>query len=198
MKPCKVDGCGRVLWAAGYCSKHYNRLRTTGTLEDGPRARLPLSVRLWKNIQKRGPDDCWLWVGATRTTGYGSINLGGRSKGSALAHRVVWEQLHGPIPKNRDHHGKVVMHTCDQRLCCNPRHLRLGSQAENVKDMDKKGRRVSAPPKGSSHWNAKLSAKQIVEIRSMSGSNAEIAKKFGVTRQNISIVRKGKGWRQID
>jgi len=64
--------------------------------------------------------------------------------------------------------------------------------------MDKKGRRVSAPPKGSSHWNAKLSAKQIVEIRSMSGSNAEIAKKFGVTRQNISIVRKGKGWRQID
>ena len=145
MNGCKVDGCGRLLWAVGYCSKHYNRLRTTGTLEDGPKARLPLAVRLWKNIDKRAPQECWPWTSERKVKGYGSIGRGGRGGGNALAHRVVWELTHGPIPKSSDYHGMVVMHRCDNRLCCNPAHLVLGSQSDNVRDMDAKGRRVSVP-----------------------------------------------------
>jgi len=197
MKECKVAGCGRLHWAAGYCSKHYNRLRTTGTLEDGPKARLPLSVRLWKSIDRRGADECWPWTAKRKTAGYGSIGLGSRSSGSALAHRIVWELIHGPIPKSSDHHGMVVMHTCDNRLCCNPNHLRLGRQSDNVRDMDLKGRRVSAPKLGEKHHNAKLSEADVIAIRNSKASNAELAKRFKVTKENIGYIRARKAWKHI-
>lgn len=197
MERCKVEGCGRLKWAAGYCSKHYNRLRTTGSLEDGPKARRPLSDRLWRNVAKRGPAECWPWIGSTRTSGYGSIGTGGRKGKSATAHRVVWELTHGPIPRSSDYHGMVVMHTCDNRLCCNPLHLVLGRQSDNVRDMDDKGRRVSAPRFGEKHHNAKLTDEQVRYIRNMGGSSQEIAKLFGITPQNVRYIRSGKAWKHV-
>lgn len=140
---CKHVGCGREVWAIGYCSTHANRLYTTGTTADGPRARLPLSERLWKHIEKRGPDECWPWVGKSRLSGYGYIGRGGRGTGKLLSHRAVWEVTFGPIPEGDGYHGTVVMHTCDNRLCCNPAHLRLGSQTDNIYDMIEKGRKRS-------------------------------------------------------
>jgi len=66
---------------------------------------------------------------------YGSIRVGGRKGKTVKLHRLAWEEAFGPIPD-----GMSVCHTCDVPACCNPAHLFLGSQQDNVTDMMNKGR----------------------------------------------------------
>jgi hypothetical protein len=70
---------------------------------------------------------CWLWEGYVRS-GYG------RLRGKSV-HRLAWEEVNGPIPA-----GLSICHRCDVRLCCNPEHLFLGTNADNNRDMSAKGR----------------------------------------------------------
>jgi hypothetical protein len=75
---------------------------------------------------------CHLWTGFRDSKGYGLMTVKGVVR---AAHRVAWERANEPIPQ-----GMVVMHTCDNPPCCNPEHLKLGTQAENVRDRIEKGR----------------------------------------------------------
>jgi hypothetical protein len=86
--------------------------------------------RFWSKVDVTG--DCWLWMASLGTAGYGQFAYRGRMRG---AHRVAWELTHGPIPD-----GLFVRHICDTKLCVRPDHLELGTQAENVRDMHKRGR----------------------------------------------------------
>ncbi len=97
-----------------------------------PRASLPVEQRLWSKIIRAGDDDCWLWTAHLNACGYGTIQVGGRS---LLAHRVVYEITHGPFPL-----PMKVLHRCDNPSCCNPAHLWLGTQIDNIADMNAKGR----------------------------------------------------------
>src|SRR4249920_2252189 len=96
------------------------------------RAIVPIEQRLWAKVIKAGENECWLWNAHCNACGYGTIQLDGRS---LLAHRVVYEITHGSIPV-----GMNVLHRCDNPACCNPAHLWLGSQVENIADMNAKGR----------------------------------------------------------
>ncbi len=93
--------------------------------------------RFWLKVDKRGPDDCWPWTGATNGCGYGRIKIAGYLY---LAHRVSYVIHKRNFTPNSDYHGRVVRHTCDNRACCNPKHLVLCDQAANVADMIRKGR----------------------------------------------------------
>lgn len=76
---------------------------------------------------------CWLWTGAENGKGYGEIAKS-RSK-PITSHRASWMINRGEIPR-----GKLVLHTCDNRLCVNPDHLYIGTYIDNRADMLSRGR----------------------------------------------------------
>jgi len=86
----------------------------------------------WTHVDRRGPDDCWEWQGARNNTGRGNVRVGRKH---FLAHRVAFELSNGPIPS-----GILVCHACDNGACCNPSHLWLGTQQDNMRDHAAKGR----------------------------------------------------------
>ena len=77
---------------------------------------------------------CWIWTGATRGNNhYGAIKIS-QTK-SVLCHRLSYEMYKEYIPDKLK-----VLHTCDNPLCCNPNHLILGTQLDNIQDRVKKQR----------------------------------------------------------
>lgn len=196
MRICSVENCKRPVFAAGLCSTHYSRKRKTGTTDAGPKARLSLGERFWSKVDKRGPDECWEWQ-ASGVSGYGTIGVGGRAGGKVLAHRLSWELHSGPIPDSEEHHGTVVLHTCDNRKCVNPAHLRLGTQSDNVRDMDAKGRRKNTPHHGEKHGNAKLTDEAVRFIRKSNLPQKKLAEMFGVSKYPIYRIKSGKGWTHV-
>lgn len=96
----------------------------------------------WTRVDVRGPDDCWNWTGPTkRGYGHAAVNrhrqVPGRTRiKSVRANRVAYELHHGVEldPK------QLVCHSCDNPSCCNPAHLWLGTNADNIHDMLAKGR----------------------------------------------------------
>ena len=83
---------------------------------------------------KQIPNGCWEWQGSvTGNNGYGNMRI--PNKGLAYVHRLSYVMHNGIIPN-----GMKVLHKCDNSLCCNPAHLILGTQLDNIKDRDMKGR----------------------------------------------------------
>lgn len=98
-----------------------------------------LAINFWKHVDRSaGPKECWPWTGCTQSKGYGVIGYkcaDGVSR-RFLAHRVSYMLATGQamLPEIQ------VMHRCDNRPCCNSRHLFPGSQSDNMQDALSKGR----------------------------------------------------------
>lgn len=132
--------------------------------------------------------ECWLWRGSTDRGGYGILKAEGRR---FLAHRVAYELAHGaPLG--------VVRHTCDTPACQNPAHLRDGTQADNVRDREQRGR--STRLRGEANGMAKLTEAQVREVRAAYAAGepiAAIARRYGRNRQTIAACAKGQAWRHV-
>jgi hypothetical protein len=157
----------------------------------------PLEYRLWRRIERRGPDECWPWMGTTATQGYGTLGRGDGTRRLIRAHRAVWEQFNGPIPEHDSSHGLVIMHTCDNRACCNPAHLRLGTQGDNVRDMGDKGRRRSPQRRGETNPNARLTAELVRLFRASPKTATALAREYGCDQTTVSQIRRGKTWKHV-
>lgn len=86
----------------------------------------------WEKVYKKGENECWNWIAHTNRQGYGTFNFDGTMM---LAHRVMYILVHGKIPE-----GLHVLHHCDNTSCCNVNHLFLGTNQDNMKDRNDKGR----------------------------------------------------------
>ena len=132
---CRAPGCQNPAHSRGLCHKHYWRLMKNGSL-DLPQ-RMSAEDRFWSKVDKRGPDECWPWLAGGDGQGYGHFKP--RSWVGVRAHRFAYELVIGPVPED-----KVIDHTCHDdycptpgeacphRRCCNPAHLQLVTNAENV------------------------------------------------------------------
>ncbi len=156
---------------------------------------LTVAKRYWPRVDRRGPDECWLWTGANKK-GYGYIYTGyNRNHNSVMewAHRVAWELEHGASP------GEMhVRHKCDNPPCQNPAHLELGTHLDNMRDMVERQRYTTVY--GSHHGKSKLIEADVLEIRRMHAqgySQKFLARQFGVTQSNISSICTGKTWAHL-
>ena len=125
---CSVDGCVSESGRRGLCCKHYKRWRKHGDVEWEGHL-LPVSVRLWRSVDKCGPewrpgDRCWTWTGTLSSTGYGRISDNGVTRPT---HVLTYQWANGPIPD-----GLVIDHLCRNTVCCNPAHLEPVTNRVNV------------------------------------------------------------------
>lgn len=152
---------------------------------------IALKQRLLAKVSPEPMSGCWLWTGAVNRRGYGSIGEGSRGsdRRTTLAHRAAWTVFRGPIPL-----GSCVLHRCDTPPCCNPAHLFLGSQTENIRDMCAKGR--DRHPRGTSSGLAKISPESVAAIRLLRGkmSQARIAAAWGIAKSNVWSIQHGRTW----
>jgi DNA invertase Pin-like site-specific DNA recombinase len=104
---------------------------------------------------------------------------------------VVYELTVGPIPE-----GLFVLHSCDNPPCCNPAHLRAGTQKENIEDAVERDRLA----RGRALPQAKLTEAAVREIRRRSGegrSQRAVAAEFGVSHDTVGKILRGKRWTHV-
>lgn len=141
--------------------------------------------RFWNRVNKGSENECWIWTGYLNSDGYGRAKRHGKADG---VHRISWELSNGKVPEPLQ-----VLHKCDNPRCVNPKHLFLGTPADNVIDCISKNRRRYA--NGETHHKARLSDSEILEIHRLYKSGIptlDIAKQFGVNRNWINLVLSGK------
>lgn len=151
--------------------------------------KIPLAERMQRYTDRSGgPDTCWPWTRSRNADGYGKAGVGTRAE--MRAHRAAWQVAYGAIPD-----GMCVLHHCDNPACCNPRHLFLGTNVDNIADKVAKGRQRGPQP-GERNHSAKLTDQQALEIRERYAAGGvrqrQIAAEYGVGQSQISRVVRGQ------
>lgn len=143
----------------------------------------PITVaRFWTKISAPSDFQCWVWQGRTNETGYGRFDDG------TPAHRWAYEFFNGPVPR-----GKMVLHSCDNPPCCNPKHLRAGTHIENMQEAVDRAR----IHRGRHCHNVRVTPEQVAYIRrNPDGLKLkDIAAKFGIAKSTASYIRSGRSWK---
>lgn len=134
---------------------------------------------------------CWNWRGYIQSSGYGQFLAQGKRR---TAHRAAWQLWNAQLIPN----GLFVCHHCDNRKCCNPAHLFLGSAKDNTQGCITKQRHLNGFCKGHTHSRKKrlrkLTDKQVREIRATRYNKERlsvIAVRYGVSLACVSTIRRG-------
>ena len=156
----------------------------------------PLADRFWEKVDVRSPSQCWEWTAAKDRYGYGRMFVDVDNR-SIRSHRVSYELNKGAIPE-----GMFVLHSCNNPKCVNPKHLRTGTQQDNIRDKVLSG--TCHRPAGSKHSGSKLTEEQAYAIKAIAkrklghGVNDFLSRWLGVNHRTISNIATGKRWRHIN
>lgn len=138
----------------------------------------------WSNVNVGNSNECWNWKLATDRYGYGKVRIGGVVY---IAHRAAYEIANSCVPN-----GKHVLHSCDNRICCNPAHLKPGSHLDNMHDMDARGRRVGV------RAARNMTLEKANELRQdfkMGASKRGLARKYNISPVYVRQILGGKYWK---
>lgn len=142
-------------------------------------------------VIRRGIDECWDWSGF-KYNGYGRMNHALGGGGSIGAHRMSYILHNGLIPDEM-----TVLHRCDNPPCTNPTHLLLGTNKDNNKDRDAKGRQAVGERIGTAHLNAT----KVREMRKVYAdgqlSMRKVAAQFGANENTVMAVLSKKTWKHL-
>src|SRR6056297_1092931 len=134
--------------------------------------------------------DCWIWKGGKDKDGYGQFYI--ESNWKIKAHRFAYQCAHGPIKNG------IILHSCDNPSCCNPRHLSDGTIFENNKERSKKGRSAL----GLENGNSKLKESDVKRIKKLVKQDnytyKQLSKKFNVSVSTIFRIVNNKSWSHIN
>lgn len=172
--------------------------------------------RFWSKIQVGDKDECWPWIAKSKhPKGYGLFTLStGKSGGKKIvASRVACTLVNGEAPFP----SANTLHSCDNPPCCNPAHLRWGTQKDNVADaIERKrqvnppnvrdnpeweARRVAAMPKGENNPNAKLTEAIVREIWRLHFEHknvSQISEATGAPKALVADICRGRTWRNVE
>ncbi len=136
---------------------------------------------------------CQLWAGQVGNSGYGkrTVRCEDGVQRCLYAHRMAFHMATGVDPV-----GRVVMHSCDNKLCVNPEHLSLGSQADNMSDMVSKKRHRF----GATHRLSKLTEEAAIDIFTaprVRGCQTALARRYGVVKSTIQQVWLSETWTHV-
>lgn len=139
--------------------------------------------RLTENVNTSDPAECWEWQGQLNAYDYGRYD-------GYLTHRIAYEALVGQIG------SLFVLHHCDNPPCCNPAHLFLGTQQDNLRDARSKGR---LDVRGEKHPRAKLTQAEVDALRReyAKGNVYQyvLAERYGISRGSVSLILRRLGWK---
>lgn len=178
---CSIDRCGKPSATRGFCRAHYARWQRYGDPLGGPHAMKGEPLRWLREIACHHDEDvCLAWPFAISVQGYGVRIRHGEAR--IFPHVFVCTQRHGPRPPGLTQ----AAHSCGNRACCAPKHLRWATFSEN--ELDK--RLHGTDNRGERHYNAKLTDEDVARMREIGGhmTKAEIAKAFGVSRSLASMI----------
>jgi len=149
--------------------------------------------RFWDCVAFGIGNACWLWTKTKNDNGYGVTNFKG--------HRTTSHRISYILTKGKPPEGMVVMHSCDNRLCCNPAHLSVGTQKENIQEMHKKGRAGDTRNFGHKNGTTKYTDAQCQEMRRLHKeekmTQTAISKKFGLAQSHVSRIIRGENRKVI-
>jgi hypothetical protein len=168
-------------------------------------------TRFWDKIQVGTEDECWPWIARSLTVnGYGSFKHTNEknSPKAIVASRIACYLGHGDPLYN----GAFALHSCDNPLCCNPKHLRWGDQKDNVRDAITRGRHSKPPtnytgrhtgkmPKGEEVTTSSLTEPIVREVwrLHMTGKYniKQISEMTGANPYPVADLCRGKSWRHL-
>lgn len=191
---CCVNGCDSPTLNRGWCSKHYQRWLAHGDptkvlLRQTPRGKIDEWIKTVA-IPYSDDDECLTWPFSISGNGYGKLWVKGRL---VVASRHICSLVNGDPPDP----SYDAAHSCGKghEGCVNPKHLSWKTKSENQSDRHIHGTSNS----GSKHGMAKLSEKQVLEMRSLSNSVSwdDLALKYNVTRNTVSLIARRKIWTHI-